>query len=155
MSNEIVDYLKTVIGKDISSSSPSQYMRWLDGRLEEVEVGQAKVSFVVRKEMCNPAMLLHGGVIAGMLDEVAGISVYTLGRENVFTTINLDIDFLRPANVGQKVIVESKVIRSGKRLINVEVTMKYQDKLLAKASSNLIRIGKEVPPSSIIEQNQP
>jgi uncharacterized protein (TIGR00369 family) len=95
--------------------------------------------------MCNPADILHGGVISGMIDEVVGIAVFSIGREHFFSSINLQVDFLRPAKLGDKVSVTAKVIRNGNRIIHVTATMNKNDKLLARGDTNLIITEQELP----------
>jgi acyl-coenzyme A thioesterase PaaI-like protein len=80
-----------------------------------------------------------------MLDEVAGIAVFSLGRDHFFTSINLQVDFLRPAQMGERVSVLAEVIRAGQRIIHVETQMRIEDKLLAKADTNLITTDQKLP----------
>lgn len=143
--NEHIQQLKALIGIPSKQVSPSPYMQWLNGVLVDVEVGFAKVKFAIRSDMLNPAQIVHGGVIAGMLDEVAGISVYSLQKEYFYTSLNLSIDFLRPVFNSPDVVVEGRVIRHGTRIIHVEIEMFQEDELKAKATSNLIILNKEIP----------
>jgi uncharacterized protein (TIGR00369 family) len=143
--NKAFQLLKVVLQQEEDYESPSPYMRWLQGRLVRVEEGSVGVQFQVREEMCNPAAILHGGVISGMLDEVAGIAVFSLGRDRFFTSVNLQVDFLRPAHLGDEVTVNAQVIRAGKRIIHLEAQLKREDTLLAKAATNLISTGQKLP----------
>jgi len=143
--NKALQLLQYILQSDESYESPSPYMQWLRGRLDRAEEGRVEVSFSVREEMCNPAGILHGGVISGMLDEVAGIAVFSLGRDTFFTSINLQVDFLRPANLDEEVKVVAEVIRAGERIIHVETQMLKEDKILAKADTNLITTHQKLP----------
>ena len=143
--NTSLQLLKHVLKSEENYESPSPYMQWLGGTLEHAEAGKVEVSFSIREEMCNPARILHGGVISGMLDEVAGIAVFSLGRDHFFTSINLQVDFLRPAQMGERVSVLAEVIRAGQRIIHVETQMRIEDKLLAKADTNLITTDQKLP----------
>lgn len=143
--NTHIETLRTLIGKSGKDVSPSPYMQWLNGILNDISEGLAEVRFEVRNDMLNPAGILHGGVIAGMIDEVAGISVYSLQKEYFYTSLNLSIDFLRPATSHSDVVVRSKVIRHGRRIIHVEVELSQDGELKARASSNLILLDKKIP----------
>lgn len=143
--NKSLQLLKYILESKESYESPSPYMRWLDGHLIEAEEGEVTVEFTVRKEMCNPADILHGGVISGMMDEVVGIAVFSLGREHFFSTVNLSVDFLRPAKLNDTITVNAKVRRNGNRIINVNADMNKKDKLLATANTNLIITEQELP----------
>lgn len=143
--NKSLKLLQYILESEESYESPSPYMRWLDGHLIDAKEGEVKVGFTVRKEMCNPADILHGGVISGMMDEVVGIAVFSLGREHFFSTVNLSVDFLRPAKLNDTISVKAKVKRNGNRIINVVAEMKKEDSLLAMASTNLIITEQELP----------
>jgi uncharacterized protein (TIGR00369 family) len=143
--NKSLQLLEQILEMEGDYESPSPYMRWLNGHLVAANEGEVTVEFIVRKEMCNPADILHGGVISGMIDEVVGIAVFSIGREHFFSSINLQVDFLRPAKLGDKVSVTAKVIRNGNRIIHVTATMNKNDKLLARGDTNLIITEQELP----------
>lgn len=132
-----IEWLKNQVGKD-TTVSPSPFARWLKGTLLEVERGAVKVAFEVRPEMTNPMGILHGGVIAGVLDDILGMAALTLNNTHFFTTINLSTDYLASAKVGEKVIAQSKIVRNGKQVIHAEGELWSENgKLLAKATTNL------------------
>jgi uncharacterized protein (TIGR00369 family) len=142
MTNQVLEYFISNIGKNSAEMSPSALGRWLNGKLIAVEEGSLTVEFVVRKEMTNPGKILHGGVSASMMDDVIGMTVFSLGRENFYSTINLSVDYLLPAKVGDVVYVKSKVIRAGKTVINMECEVRNNEhKIVAKCTSNLVTTG--------------
>jgi acyl-coenzyme A thioesterase PaaI-like protein len=56
------------------------------------------------------------------------------------TTINLNVDFLASAQVGEMLEVSAKLVRSGSNLNHWEaVIRKESGKIVAKASSNMIK----------------
>ncbi|MFM1913595.1 MAG: hypothetical protein RIR51_1438 [Bacteroidota bacterium] len=109
----------------------------LDGVLLAAQKGSLIAEFVVREDQLNHANVLHGGVITTMLDEIMGMTLITEEISNLYVTINLSVDFLYGAKLGEKVKVVSEVIRVGKKVANIEGKMYNEEgKLLAKASSN-------------------
>ena len=142
MTNQVLEYFVLNIGKNAAEMSPSPLGRWLNGKLIAVEEGSLTVEFVVREEMANPGRILHGGVTASMLDDVMGMTVFSLGRESFYTTINLSVDYLLPAKIGDSIYVKSKVIRAGKTVINMECEVRNNEhKMIAKCTSNLVATG--------------
>ena len=143
--NPVIEFFKSSIGKYAADMSPSPLGRWLNGKLISVEEGSVEVEFVVREEMTNPLKILHGGTSASMLDDVMGMTVYMLGRENFYTTVNLNVDYLSPAKVGDTLLVKSKIIRAGKTVINIECVIHNNDyKIVAKCTSNMVAIGLKI-----------
>ncbi len=139
MTNQVLEFFKSNVGKMSAEMSPSPLGRWLNGKLIVAEEGSLTVEFVVREEMTNPGKILHGGVSAAMMDDVMGMTVFSLGRESFYTTVNLSIDYLLPAKVSDVIYVKSKVIRAGKTVINMECEVRNaEQKIIAKCTSNLV-----------------
>lgn len=140
--NQIIEFFKSSIGKYAADMSPSPLGRWLNGKLIAVDEGSVEVEFEVREEMTNPLKILHGGTAASMLDDVMGMTVYMLGRESFYTTVNLNVDYLSPARAGDTLFVKSKIIRAGKTVINIECAIYNTDhKIVAKCTSNMVVTG--------------
>ena len=120
----------------------SPVAKWLNGKLLSIEEGGMEVEYVVREDMCNPMKTLHGGIAATILDDIVGTMVYALGRENGFTSVNLNCDFLNPAVAGDVLVARSEVIRAGKNIIHVEGRLlNERGAIVAKCTSNLIQTG--------------
>ncbi len=123
----------------IIDQSPSQAGNWLKGKLIKATHGSVTVAYTVREEMTNPGKILHGGIMSLMLDEVIGASNFLTGNEYLMTSINLSVDFLSPARVGDTVLVTSQLVREGKNINHWQAEIRSEaGKLIAKASSNLI-----------------
>lgn len=137
--NPGLEFFKTQIGKKLDKT-PSAAGNWLSGTLLEIDLHHIKVSYIVRPEMCNPGKILHGGIASLMLDDVIGMGNFVAGSEYLMTSINLNVDFLSAAQIGDKLEVTAKLIRSGSNLNHWEaVIRKESGKFVAKASSNLIK----------------
>lgn len=127
------------------SNSPSPLGRWLCGVIRAVDYGHLVADFTVRNEMSNPAGVLHGGAATAILDELIGVMVFSLGREYAFTSVNLAIDFLNSARLGDVVTATAEVIREGRNIIHCEGRLVSTDgKLIAKCSTNLIQTSVKV-----------
>lgn len=136
--NPILAYLKQNINKPITKSmSPSAL--WLKGFLENVEEGLAEISYIVRKEMTNPLGTIQGGVMAALIDDTMGMAFFTLSQENLFTTTNLNVNYLYGAKEGEKVLVKAQVVRIGKKIANIECkVMNVEGDVICTATSNLV-----------------
>lgn len=135
--------LKQYLGAEIKTS-PSEASNWLGFTLDSIESGSAIISLTVRPEMTNAYKHIHGGMMALIIDESIGWAVLSLGRNENYTTLNLNVDFLYAIASDEKLIAKSTIIRAGKKIINVECNVyDSQERLLAKASSNLINTGMQ------------
>ncbi|WP_332368156.1 PaaI family thioesterase [Spirosoma telluris] len=77
---------------------------------------------------------------SAILDDLVGATVFALGREYAYTSINLTVDFLHAAQLGDTVTVTAEVVRAGKNIIHCEGRIVAADgKIIAKCSTNLIQ----------------
>ncbi|NPA68657.1 MAG: PaaI family thioesterase [Chlorobi bacterium] len=139
--NKIVALFRTQIGKELKDS-PSPAGLWLKPVLLHVEEGHLKAEFTIRKEMTNPAGMLHGGMITLIADEMIGATIATLDLPDFYPSVNLYTDFLSGAKEGKKVIAEAQIIRKGKNIINTECKIYNPEtkQLIAKSQSNNIKL---------------
>jgi len=96
--------------------------------------------------MTNPIKTLHGGAIAGIMDDSIGAAVYSLGLKDLFTTVNLNVDYFAPATEGNIITSYAQVIKKGRQIVHVicELRLKDTNKLLARGSSNLIKLERKI-----------
>ncbi len=143
--NPNLAYFQGRVGQNLSDSI-SPLGRWLNGTLRTVDHGKISVEFTIREEMTNPVGVLHGGISAAILDDVIGMLVYTLGREFIFTSVNLNCDFLSAARQGDILTAQAEVIRAGRTVVHCEGRIVTQDgKIVAKCASNLIQTAMKLP----------
>ena len=143
--NKRVELLKNQIDKD-KWQYDYPLMDWLQAKVLEAEEGEVKMQFTVEKYMLNPIGILHGGIMATILDEVMGAASFTLGRPTGFATINMSVDYLQSAKEGDIVIGVGKVLRAGKTILHLDSKLfSAENKLLAKATSNMIATSVQLP----------
>ncbi len=144
MKNQILYQLKQYEGQYFTHTK-SNAGKWLHYKLLKVEEGCIEAAILVREDMTNPNQMLHGGMIAMIMDELCGLAFYSTGNPSYFTTVNLSIDYLYSAPVGSTVIAKSNVMRSGKKIANVECYIYDEEKrVIAHAKSNLVNTEKKV-----------
>ncbi|WP_205945703.1 PaaI family thioesterase [Pedobacter frigiditerrae] len=129
-------------GKEITQS-PSHFMNWLKPSLISAERGMLHCSYVIRKEMTNPYGILHGGITAGIIDDLIGATVFILGLSGKYTTVNNNIDYFAPAVEGDIITAKTAIVKQGRTIINLqcEVYLPNKNRLIAKGYSNMLNIG--------------
>lgn len=136
----LIEILKSMVDKEIPEQAPP-VTKWLNFVLRKVEQGHVVATMEVRPDMVNPLGLLHGGVQAALLDEIIGMMVSALEKDKPSVSVNLSVDFLGKAQVGETVEIEARVVRQGRQLIHaIGEIRNAEGKLIAKASSNLLNI---------------
>jgi acyl-coenzyme A thioesterase 13 len=138
----ILQYIKDNFEGKLVTESRSPAGNWMGFTLEQIEKGKAVISLDVKKEMTNPYGNIHGGMMSLVIDEAIGWAVVSLDTDNYYTSLNLNVDFLYAIKQGERLKAVSEVIRAGKKIIHVECSVyDMQERLLAKAASNLIVTG--------------
>jgi uncharacterized protein (TIGR00369 family) len=91
---------------------------------ELVEVGHGRATFAVEpgEQHYNPIGVVHGGLAATLLDSAMGCAVQTTLEAGVgFTTLDLNVTFLRPMTVDTgKVLCEAAIVHTGSRVATAE-----------------------------------
>ncbi|WP_266363546.1 PaaI family thioesterase [Tellurirhabdus rosea] len=142
--NPRLEFFRSQIGKDMSQSI-SPLGRWLNGTLRRVEPGEITVEYLVREDLCNPMRVLHGGAAAAILDDLIGVTVFSLGRDHAYTSVNLNVDFLNPAREGELITATARIVRAGRNIVHTECLILGADgKIIAKAASNLVQTGVKI-----------
>jgi uncharacterized protein (TIGR00369 family) len=98
--------------------------------LESAEPGRAEISFQPGPEHANPMGTLHGGVICDIGDAAMGIAYgTTIDSRESFTTLELDVKFLRPV-WDQPLTATGTVVNGGRTIGLVECDVTGPDEEL-------------------------
>lgn len=91
--------------------------------------------FILKREYQGYKGIIHGGLIAAILDE-AMIKAANLKGFNAITA-QIIVRFRNPLSVGEKARVIGKVIRESRRLIVAEAVINKDDVIIAEADGKL------------------
>lgn len=98
--------------------------------------------FPVQEWMENRVGQLHGGIICTAFDlTIAALARFFAG-ENFAPTVNLDVNYVRPAYSGDTIVVTATAVAVGKRLTHMtaEAVSKKTGKLISSATSIYMNI---------------
>jgi len=110
--------IKTVLN-DLTSPPSSKLLGWhlLDARPKD---GWIRIGFDGKRDFCNPAGFVQGGILSAMLDDTMGPAVFIMTEGKLYTaTITITVNFLAPAKPGP-ITGEAKVTQLGKTIAFVE-----------------------------------
>ena len=124
----------------------SRLLGWhlLDARPEQ---GWIRIGFDGRREFCNPAGFIQGGILGAMLDDTMGPAVFVMTDGRLYTaTITMTVNFLAPAKVG-RIVGEANVTQLGKTVAFVEGRLTAEDGTVlatATTSARLVETAKAI-----------
>ena len=133
----------------IPTPPSSRLLGWhlLDARPRD---GWIRIGFDGKRDFCNPAGFVQGGILSAMLDDTMGPAVFTMTDGKLYTaTITMTVNFLAPAKPGP-IIGEAKVTQLGRTVAFVEGRLTAADGTLlatATTSARLVETAKAIVPS--------
>ncbi|MDX6694237.1 MAG: hypothetical protein QOF02_1840 [Blastocatellia bacterium] len=117
--------------------------------LGAVERGAATFHLPVRAELKQNKGLVHGGVIAALIDTAAAFAVVSLLEpEQSTTTIDLTIHYLRPLTAG-RATAHARVIKAGRRVLVISVDVTDESKaIVATGLTSYLRLNDDLATAS-------
>ena len=112
---------------------------FLNMQLLELSPGYARVSIRVKPEHLNFNNFIFGGIVMAVADQAFGYAVNSVRRPNIASQFN--IHFIAAAKVGDELIAEGRVVKSGRKVSIAEMTVTNQEgKLIAKATGTTVPV---------------
>ena len=117
------------------------FVHLLKVELGEVRRGAATLYLEVRDELRQNNGVVHGGVIASLVDTAAAFAIITsLEKGQTTTTVDLTIHYLRPLLEG-RITAEARVLRVGRRILTIRIdVLDKTQALAATALTSFIRL---------------
>jgi uncharacterized protein (TIGR00369 family) len=112
-----------------------------------LEPGHVRIRYTARPEFTNPTGAIQGGFLAAMLDDAMGPALFTtLHAEQFAPTIELKVNFMRPARPGT-IIAEGRVVHRTRSLAFLEGTLSTEDGDLIATGTATARIVATMRPT--------
>jgi uncharacterized protein (TIGR00369 family) len=90
----------------------------------------------VRQSHCNSRGILHGGVIAALADNAMGLSCVASHQAAASAlTVSLTIDYLAAAKIGQWLLIDPRVVKTGKTLGFADAMITADGDVVARANA--------------------
>jgi len=117
----------------------SQFASWMGITLVNIDDGESEVRLDVSKHHLNPGGIVHGGVLATLLDASIGLALRSkLGMSVEHVTIELNVHYISPARAGA-LIGRGRAVRVGGRVSYGEAELLTGDgRLVARGSGTFL-----------------
>ena len=111
--------------------------------IEPTHFSERRASFALTPgpEHLNPLGVVHGGILSTLLDSAMGCAVHTtLAAGETYTTLELDVKFVRPVRAGQGLVTaEATVIHGGRQTATAEArVLDAEGRLYAHATTSCL-----------------
>ncbi len=111
----------------------------------DFEAKSLSFAFPIQPWQANRVGNLHGGLICTAFDvTIAALARFYAGA-NFAPTVSLDVKYIRPAKVGDEIVVTAKATATGRRItqLTAEAYSRDTGKLLATAASVYMNVDTE------------
>ena len=98
------------------------FAQYLGMRIEEIREGFALCTMEIGDHLKNPIGSVHGGVLYSLADTAAGCAAISYDGHRM-TTVDGSLHFLRAAMNVPRITATAEVIKKGKRLVTVRVSI--------------------------------
>jgi len=127
---------RTTIAEELRARvGRSAFHRTFGMEVDEASRGEVVLGWEAREEHLNLQGLVHGGVLATLLDTAMGLAIRSAlepGRRHV--TIEMGVHYLRPAHPG-RLRARGRVARIGREIAFADAeVVDAQDRVLARAT---------------------
>lgn len=122
----------------LASGNQIALLQTLDIRLTEIAPAHAIMQVTVGPKHLNYFGGGHGGLIATLVDTVCFFPAPMLPAGRVVTTSNLNIHYLRPAELGDRLSARADLLHLGRRTASLRVSVENQrGQLIAHGTATL------------------
>ncbi|HIJ81034.1 MAG TPA: PaaI family thioesterase [Desulfuromonadales bacterium] len=123
----------------IESANNISLLKTLNIRLVEIGETHAIMEVEVSEIHRNYFGGAHGGLIATLVDTVSFFPRPLLPSGRACTTTNLNVNYVRPASMGEKLTAQSEIVHLGKRTATVNVKIHdSHGRLIAHGTTSLM-----------------
>lgn len=132
------DWLESV--QQVIGNMP--FLRWLGVQVVDLQPGHSQVRLPVRPEMLQVAGLLHGGIVASLIDVASALAVFSaMSAWTEIRTLEMKVNYFRPIR-GGAVQAHARLVHLGKRTaVTVCHVWGEGDTLCALGVATFLRLG--------------
>ena len=115
----------------------NQFANLLGLELLVLDEGIAQYTLKIQDNHLATPGFVHGGLLTTLLDATMGAGALTLVADElkVVSTIEMNVNFIRAALVGETLIAQSSVIRKGKTVIFMRAEIKNEQNQIFAVST--------------------
>lgn len=107
---------------------------WL--RFRRIEDG-AEADFMPAPHQVGWEGIIHGGILAALLDDAMGNALYLRGETGV--TVQMEVRFRRPVRPGDQLLVRARIGEENRRTTTIEATLSRDEEVASSGVGTYFR----------------
>ncbi len=104
----------------------------------ESEPGSAHAQWIAPDQFQGYPGVMHGGIVASLLDEVAGRAIMGGDQPQFMVTVTLDVKYRKPIPVGTSLRLSAQLVKDRGRLAHVHAQLELSDGSVAAEAEVLL-----------------
>jgi uncharacterized protein (TIGR00369 family) len=115
------------------------FVELVGAHVEEAQEGYSRLSLVLEERHTNPTGVMHGGVVATVMDSAAAVALGRLRgermrRDNPHATVEMNVSLISAARPGDELVVDGRVLKLGRAVAfcESEARRRSDGELIAK-----------------------
>ncbi|XP_064486800.1 acyl-coenzyme A thioesterase 13-like [Ornithodoros turicata] len=117
-------------------------------QIASFDKNKATYELQIEKHHCNLSGTLHGGMASTLLDILTACTALSVVgvKDKRALSVEMKIRFLSPARMGETILLETKVLRTGKTLMftEMDIVEKLSRKLVAQGTHIMYLIDQKI-----------
>ena len=102
------------------------------------ETGSASAQLTLEPQFQGWKDVIHGGILATLLDEVAIYACRCRGEQ--FVTVEINVRFRKPVPVGSTIDLKGQIVENKRKLFLVQSSIEIDGALYAEATVRVMRL---------------
>lgn len=90
--------------------------------------GKFVVELKVDEQLANANKILHGGLIASLVDGVSTMALVNTQLKKPGVTLNLNVTYIKAVKLNESVLIEGRVMKCGSKIAFLEADLYLKDK---------------------------
>ena len=122
--------------------SQSPFLMYVDTALEEWREGYARIGLILRPHHLNRSGVVHGGVVATLMDHAGGFSgLYctTPGKKRYGTTLSLTTSFIQQRRSGKILAIGHLMPGGGRKIFYANSEVRAENGALLATGAGVYR----------------
>ena len=117
------------------------FFQFMEATVAHTARGQATIKMPMKPEYSNSYGIVHGGVVAALVDMAAGVALRTLKVRVV--TIEVSTNYFEPVALDEELTAEARLVQAGRKILHADVQVFTREGKLAARGKTIYYVRGE------------
>jgi len=110
------------------------FFEYMNVTVMETSHGQAKLKIPMKPQYANTYEIVHGGILAALVDMAGGVALRTLKVR--ILTIETSTVFFAPVMLTEELVAEAQLVQQGRKILHADINVyNSQNEMVAQGKA--------------------